>query len=40
MLCARPPWNVLGTPAENPAGQYKFTDSVTNKALFYRVRLN
>jgi hypothetical protein len=33
-------WNVLGTPTENPAGQYKFTDSVTNKALFYRVRLN
>lgn len=34
-------WNVLGTPIESPAaGQYKFTDSVTNKARFYRVRLN
>ncbi len=33
-------WNVLGTPTENPAGQYKFTDSVTNKARFYGVRLN
>jgi hypothetical protein len=33
-------WIVLGTPTENPAGQYQFTDSITNKARFYRVRLN
>ena len=34
-------WTVLGTPIETPAaGQYQFTDSVTNKARFYRVRLN
>ena len=33
-------WSVLGAPVENPAGQYQFTDLVTNKARFYRVRLN
>ncbi|HEY2330113.1 MAG TPA: NF038122 family metalloprotease [Verrucomicrobiae bacterium] len=33
-------WPVLGAPAENPAGQYQFTDALTNKARFYRVRLN
>jgi hypothetical protein len=34
-------WTVLGTPTETPtAGQYQFTDSVTNKTRFYRVRLN
>ncbi len=33
-------WTVLGMPTENPAGQYQFTDSVTNNAQFYRVRLN
>jgi hypothetical protein len=34
-------WTVLGIPAETPAaGQYQFTDSITNKARFYRVRLN
>jgi len=34
-------WTVLGMPIETPAaGQYQFTDSVTNKARFYRVRLN
>jgi len=34
-------WTVLGAPIETPAaGQYQFTDSITNKARFYRVRLN
>jgi hypothetical protein len=33
-------WTVLGMPTENPAGQYQFTDSVTNNVQFYRVRLN
>jgi hypothetical protein len=34
-------WTVLGMPIETPAaGQYQFTDSITNKARFYRVRLN
>ena len=34
-------WTVLGMPTETPAaGQYQFTDSITNKARFYRVRLN
>jgi len=33
-------WNVLGAPTENPAGQYQFSDSTTNQARFYRVRLN
>jgi hypothetical protein len=34
-------WTVLGTPIEAPtAGQYQFTDSITNKTRFYRVRLN
>ena len=33
-------WTVLGAPAENPAGQFQFTDSqATNGApRFYRVR--
>ena len=34
-------WTVLGAPVESPAaGQYQFTDSITNKMRFYRVRLN
>jgi hypothetical protein len=34
-------WSVLGSPIEAPtAGQYQFTDSITNKTRFYRVRLN
>jgi hypothetical protein len=33
-------WIVLGTPAENPVGQYQFTDSATNSRRFYRVRFN
>lgn len=33
-------WRVIGTPTENPAGQYQFTDAITNKSRFYRVRLN
>ncbi len=33
-------WPALDTPIENPAGQYLFTDSITNNARFYRVRLN
>jgi hypothetical protein len=33
-------WIVLGTPNENPAGQYHFTDLTTNVTRFYRVQLN
>lgn len=33
-------WPVLGAPVENPAGQYQYTDAVTNQMRFYRVRLN
>ncbi|HEX5397649.1 MAG TPA: NF038122 family metalloprotease [Verrucomicrobiae bacterium] len=34
-------WTVLGAPIETPAaGQYQFTDSVTNRTRYYRVRLN
>jgi hypothetical protein len=33
-------WTVLGAPAENPVGQYQFTDPSTNSTRFYRMRLN
>ena len=33
-------WIVLGMPVESAIGQYQFVDSTTNKARFYRVRLN
>ena len=33
-------WIVLGMPVESTIGQYQFVDSTTNKARFYRVRLN
>jgi len=33
-------WTDLGAPAENPAGQYQFTDTATvNNVRFYRVKL-
>ena len=33
-------WTNLGTPMETAIGQYQFTDSFTNTARFYRVKLN
>jgi hypothetical protein len=33
-------WTELGVPTESPAGQYRFTDTITSSQRFYRVRLN
>jgi hypothetical protein len=33
-------WTALGQTTETSAGQFKFSDSTTNKLRFYRVRLN
>lgn len=32
-------WTNLGAPTESPAGQYQFTDTLSNKMSFYRVSL-